>query len=274
MKVLQNALIAAILAISMFPVPADADALDDILARDTLRCAVVLDSPPLGFRLSDNTPTGFDAEYCNDLAAALGVKAEIVEVTWPERIPALISGKVDVAVASTSDTLERAKTVGFTIPYRVDTFQMLNHKGIAIKTFEDLKDKRVGIVTGNAQERYFAEYAEKVWGKNWTGKVTTYQSENELFLAVEQGQVDSITTTTIAIQNLLGSGKYNAIEPGPMTPWLPDVVALITLRNEYGWLNYLNLFINHEVRSGRYAELYKKWIKGPVPDLTIPGVYR
>jgi polar amino acid transport system substrate-binding protein len=37
---------------------------------------------------------------------------------------------------------------------------------------------------------------------------------------------------------------------------------------------YLNLFVNQQVRTGRYAELYKKWVgEGNAPDLTVPGVY-
>jgi polar amino acid transport system substrate-binding protein len=32
--------------------------------------------------------------------------------------------------------------------------------------------------------------------------------------------------------------------------------------------------VNQQVRTGRYAELYKKWVgEGKAPDLTIPGVY-
>lgn len=97
--------------------PAHADKLDDIIASGTLRCAVVLDFPPMGSRDENNEPIGFDVDYCNDLARALGVTAEIVETPFPERIPALMSGRVDVGVASTSDTLERAKTVGMTVSY-------------------------------------------------------------------------------------------------------------------------------------------------------------
>ncbi len=85
--------------------PAFADKLDDVIASGTLRCAVVLDFPPMGSRDENNNPIGFDVDYCNDLAKALGVTAEIVETPFPERIPALMSGRVDVGVASTSDTL-------------------------------------------------------------------------------------------------------------------------------------------------------------------------
>ncbi|QWA13359.1 hypothetical protein GTU79_12530 [Sodalis ligni] len=44
-------------------------------------------------------------------------------------------------------------------------------------------------------------------------------------------------------------------------------------RNELGLLHYLNLFVNHQVRSGRYQELYAKWVGGTAPNLTVPGVY-
>ena len=70
----------------------------------------------------NNKPAGFDVDYCNDLAAALGVKVEVLNLTWGDRIPSLISGKTDVVIGSTSDTLERAKSVGFTYPYFVFKF--------------------------------------------------------------------------------------------------------------------------------------------------------
>ena len=57
-------------------------------------------------------------------------------------------------------------------------------------------------------------------------------------------------------------------------PFDIDYVSLITLREEYGLINYLNLFVNQQVRTGRYKELYDKWVGGERPNLTVPGVYR
>jgi hydroxyproline transporter system substrate-binding protein len=82
-----------------------ADMLDNIINAGTLRCAIMLDFAPMGFRDAQENPVGFDVDYCNDIAKALGVKAEYIETPLPDRIPALMSGRADVAVASASDTL-------------------------------------------------------------------------------------------------------------------------------------------------------------------------
>ncbi|MNF87609.1 hypothetical protein D3C84_700790 [compost metagenome] len=52
-------------------------------------------------------------------------------------------------------------------------------------------------------------------------------------------------------------------------------MSLGAKRNEYGLLNYLNLFVNQQVRSGRYNELFTKWVGTEIPptDLTVPKVY-
>ncbi len=76
-------------------------------------------------------------DYCNDLAKAPRRHAEIVETPFPERIPALMSGRVDVGVASTSDTLERAKTVGMTVPYFASKLAVTANEKSGIKSFED-----------------------------------------------------------------------------------------------------------------------------------------
>ena len=154
---------AGLLAATALAVPAQADKLDDIIASGTLRCAVVLDFPPMGSRDADNNPIGFDVDYCNDLAKALGVTAEIVETPFPDRIPALVSGRVDVGVASTSDTLERAKTVGFSIPYFAFEMVVTASEKSGIKTFDDMKGKTVGATAGTF-EAIALEKQVTAWG--------------------------------------------------------------------------------------------------------------
>ena len=62
--------LSAILSVSVIG-QAQADKLDEIISSGTLRCAVTLDFPPMGFRDDNNQPVGFDVDYCNDLANVL-----------------------------------------------------------------------------------------------------------------------------------------------------------------------------------------------------------
>lgn len=249
---------------------AQADKLDDIISSGTLRCAVVLDFPPMGFRDESNNPQGFDVDYCNDLAAALGVTAEIVETPFPERIPALMSGRVDVGVASTSDTLERAKTVGFSIPYFAFEMAVTANDKSGITSYDTMKGKVVGAVAGT-YEAIALEEQVKAWGE---GEFRPYQTQADVFLALSQGQLDGTVSTSTVAQANVKSGNYPGIAVMGKAPFDTDYVALFTNREEYGLINYLNLFVNQQVRTGRYDELYEKWVGGEVPSLLVPNSYR
>lgn len=250
---------------------AQADMLDDVIASGELRCAVTLDFPPFGMRDADNNPVGFDVDYCNDLAEALGVEAVIVETPFPERIPALMSGRVDVGVASTSDTLERAKTVGFSIPYYAFENSVVMNESVEASSWEDLRGKTVGATAGTYEAIWIQERIEE-WGE---GEFRPYQTQADVFLALSQGQIDAtVSTTEVALSNVQ-SGNYPGIKIVDKAPMVPDYVALFTRRDEYGFINYLDLFVNQQVRTGRYAELYAKWIgDGEPAQLTVPNVYR
>lgn len=134
----------ALAAVAMSGAAAQADQLDDIISAGKLRCAVQLDFPPNGSRDANNNPIGFDVDYCKDLGAALGVDVEIVDTPENDRIPAILSGRADVAVAVASDTLERAKTVGFSIPYFVFETIVLAREDSGIKAPDDIKGHTVG----------------------------------------------------------------------------------------------------------------------------------
>ena len=247
---------------------AGADTLDDVINAGTLRCGVVLDFPPIGYRDENNETAGFDVEYCNDLAAALEVDVEILPLTWAERLPVIVTGRADVVMGATSDTLERAKTVGFSIPYAIYYAQAIVGQESGIETFVDLMDKRVAAAVGTVPEQEFLKYAEE-WGTE--DQYQGYQSENEVFLAVAQGKADAGLTTNTAVKPIVE--QYDTVIAGPRMPWTTDYTSIVGSRSDVTWLRYLDLFVTHQVRSGRYAELWEKYVGSEAPDLVIPGTH-
>lgn len=246
---------------------ASADTLDNVIDRGSLRCGVVLDFPPIGYRDANNNPAGFDVEYCQDLAAALEVDLELQALTWSERLPVIVTGRADVVFGATSDSLARARTVGFSIPYAIYYAQGVVNSNVDIQTFEDMRGKRVAAAVGTVPEQEWLKIA-KEWGEErlYQG----YQSENEVFLAVAQGRADIGITTNTAVKPI--TDQYANINPGPRMPWTTDYTSVVARRSDVSWLNYLNLFVTHQVRSGRYQELWGTYVGGEAPELRIPGV--
>ena len=260
-------LVAAAALSLMAAAPAAADTLDDVIDRGTLRCGVVLDFPPIGYRDANNEPAGFDVDYCKDLAAALDVDVELLELTWAERLPVIVTGRADVVFGATSDTLERARTVGFTIPYAIYYAQGVVNSESGIESFEDIRGQRVAAAVGTVPEQEWLKIAAE-WGEE--DLYQGYQSENEVFLAVAQGKADIGITTNTAVKPI--TDQYDNVDPGPRMPWTTDYTSVVAKREDVTWLNYLNLFVTHQVRSGRYQELWGSYVGGEAPELRIPGV--
>lgn len=250
-------------AASLMLTTAHADQLDTVIKRGTLNCGVVLDFPPMGYFDQDNNAAGFDVDYCNDLAAALGVKSNVLNLTWGDRIPSLISGKTDVVVGSTSDTLERAKSVGFSSPYFVFKFQVFSKSGSNINSFDDLKNVKVGAALGTTYETEYLAYAKaQGWGDS---NYTAFKSENDAFLGLYQGKVDAIISTNTNIATKLKTAEFKDYAAGPFVPNYDDVVGLIAKRSELAWINYLNLFLVHQIRDGKLNEHYNQHFGSDAP---------
>ncbi|APW66908.1 amino acid ABC transporter substrate-binding protein [Poseidonibacter parvus] len=272
MKFINKLTIIAASVLALGATSVSADKLDKVISKGKIKCGVVLDFPPMGYRDAKNKPAGFDVEYCKDLAKSLGVKLELKSMSFAQRIPALNSGKVDVVIGSTSDTLERAKSAGFTMPYFVFKLQALVKKDSGIKEFKDLKGKKVTAALSTTPE---TEFMKNVKALGWDeDNYFSSKSENDTHLALSQGKADAIITTDTTIAELLKLPKYKDYVAGPFIPGFDDFVSIIVKRTEFGMINYLNLFIHQQVRSGRYAELNKQFYgNSPVRKLTVDGIY-
>src|SRR5690606_8586760 len=95
---------------------------------------------------------GYDADVARLLAKDLGVKLKLVPVTGPNRIPFLLTNKVDLLVASLAITPERAKQVRFSDPYAAATIVLYGKKDANIESAQDLKGVRVGVARASTQD--------------------------------------------------------------------------------------------------------------------------
>src|SRR5271166_4720222 len=127
------------------PAPASAQTVDEIISRGTINIGVLVDLPPYGILNDKQEPDGYDIEVAKLLGKYMGVKVNLVQLTSPNRIPFLVTNKVDLIVATFGVTPERAKQVMFSIPYSAIENVVFAPKDTHITSIQDLKGLRVGV---------------------------------------------------------------------------------------------------------------------------------
>src|SRR3546814_7197821 len=113
-----SALLTALFASLMLAhLPAQADGLEDVVKRGTLKVAVPQDFPPFGSVGPDMKPRGLDIDTAKLLADQLKVKLELTPVNSTNRIPFLTTGTVDLVISSLGQNPEREKVIDFSNAY-------------------------------------------------------------------------------------------------------------------------------------------------------------
>ena len=84
-------------------------------SKGTIRFATVSGSAPFAY-MKNNKIVGYDIDVINYICKELGYSLEVIEMSFDGIIPALKSGKVDVAGCSIIVTEERKKSVLFSEP--------------------------------------------------------------------------------------------------------------------------------------------------------------
>src|SRR5437764_368945 len=115
--------------------PAHAETtLDRIIKAKKIRIAIDIGNPPFGILNKDNEPDGSDVAVARAMAKDMGAEIEWIQVPSTGRIPALVTGRADVTIASISVTSERAKTVMYCHPHGALSIVMFGPQRATIKT--------------------------------------------------------------------------------------------------------------------------------------------
>src|SRR3954451_11134052 len=145
-------LLAAVAASSLSASGASAASPEEIKARGKLMDGVLTDYPPFGGTDAQQQPAGHDADVAKLLAKSLSVTLDLVPVTGPNRIPYLLTNKIDVLIATFGITAERSKQVLFSNPYSALTIYVLAPKSLNVKTPEDLKAIAISVARASTQD--------------------------------------------------------------------------------------------------------------------------
>src|SRR6201995_98077 len=183
------------LALACWGTAAHADAFEDILKKGVVRIATPLDVPPFGSQNEKREPEGFDIELAGMVAKSLGVKLEMQQVTGANRIPFLLTNKVDIVISVMGLTPERAKQIMFTSPYADTNLAVFGPKSAPVTSADKIGTLKVAAAKGTTQELALSAMAP-------TASIMRTEDEAPAAAAYVSGQAELFATNSLIIPDL------------------------------------------------------------------------
>ena len=232
--------------------------LDSVVEKGTIRVAVLPDFPPFSVQNASGEFEGYEVDIAKELAKAMGVKLELVSTDGASRLPLLKADRADVNISSWTATDERAKAVGYTIPYIADGASVLFRSGTDIKDYDDLAGKTVSVTRGSTNDTIMTEDFPDT-------KITRFESIADAIAALKAGKVDAAVEGRATVkQEAEKEGDLVALDQPPLKP---SLISMGALPDDQEWINYLNNFIRNLNASGTNQELYQKWFGEDLPSV-------
>lgn len=254
-----GAMLAVIFSFAVLA-PASAQTVDEIIKRGTVKIGVLIGAPPYGSVDAQGNAVGYDADVATAIGKYLGVKVEMVQLPPPARIPALEAGKVDFLVATLGASPERAKVVMFTIPYSAFQQGVYAKKDTAIKGWDDLKSKKMGVVRGSPQENELVK-REKDLGLT----ILRFDDDATTMQALFSGQVDAVAEPDAQANAAIKARNATDTEMKFIYGIQPNAIAMH--RDAWELHQWLNNTIYFMKVNGELDAISRKWVGSPLPNL-------
>lgn len=184
------------LFLNLGTLPVSAASLKEIQQRGYIIVAVKDNLPPLGFKDESGKLQGLEIELAQRLSKDLLGKPDAVEldklvkfkpVRNLERLKAVESGKVDIAIAKVTATASRERIVNFSVPYYFDGGAIIT-KDISLKKFKDLENSKIAVLKNSstiASLRYYLPKAELVGVKSYRAAQTLIENNQVAAFAAD-----------------------------------------------------------------------------------------
>jgi polar amino acid transport system substrate-binding protein len=217
---------------------AAARGLQDVLNTGTLRVGVTLFAP-WAERGSNGELMGFEVDVARQIAADMGVRAELLTYDVDRLIPALESGEIDLIAAGLAITPERALHVNFSNPYAESGVALATHlERTAAVT--DVNALNSAVFTLAAVEGSVAvQLAQRLWPR---AHLQVYRSIEEASEALLEGEVhgyleDEPLPTFLALEN------PGVIDVPMSRPLLVSRAGFAVNKGDADFLAFLNAWI-------------------------------
>jgi polar amino acid transport system substrate-binding protein len=244
---------------------AQAQSFEELRKNGKIVIGIQGENPPWGFVDGSNQSVGFDADVGNLLGKKIGVPVQFERVAVANRIPSLMTGKVDALIAVMGMYPDRAKVVQFTKPYSAIDITLIAKPETSIKSPADLKGMRIAVARASAQDKAVTAAAPDATIQRFDDDSTAIQA----FLA---GQVDALganNTYNLSIAKVAPTAQFEV-----KLDFNRQYNGISVRPGQKQYVEELNAFIDEIKANGELDKIYERWLGQKVPEFpaSLPDI--
>ncbi|TDV33607.1 amino acid ABC transporter substrate-binding protein (PAAT family) [Paraburkholderia caballeronis] len=246
---------------------AQARPLDQIIKSGTIRIGVNPNFPPMSSYNAQNQLAGFDIDVGNKIASTLNVKVEFVPTESAQRVPFLVSDRIDISLGALTRSTDRAQLIDFTVPLHTETMAVLTTDKIKATKWTDLNTPSVTLVDmrGNWSVDYVKDKLPKA-------KMLLVDSIADTVRAVAQGRGDAIVENIDFFMNF--TKNYSNVKWRTLSdPIFVNYDCIGVAKGNESVRDYLNVVLFDLHSSGFVNDTWKAAYGAPMLKPIVPNPY-
>lgn len=260
-------LLTLLVVVCCAAVPAHAASLDDIIKAGKIRVGVNPNFPPMSSYGKTNQLEGFDIEIARRIADALGVEVVFVTTETAQRVPFLVSNRIDIALGALTRTPERTKLISFTVPLHTESMGVITTDRVAVDSWKDLNSKDFTLVNmrGNLS-------VEILKTKLPLPKVLLVDGNADTIRAIAQGRADALVENVDFFLAFIKN--YRQVEWRVLKePIFVAYCAIGLAQGNDDLRDFLNVLLYDMHANGEVDEMWTKWYGSPMAVPVTPDPY-
>ena len=230
-------------------------------------------SDPFSYYDDKQQPVGYAMDLCYRIVDA--VKAELKMpkletkfqlVTSANRIPLMANGTIDLECGSTTNNLERQKTVAFTITHFVTANRWTFKKSANLNRLADLKGKTIVSTAGTTNIKQMTEInAAQNLGMN----ILSANGHSESFQMVETGRAVAFAMDDILLAGLVAKSRSPGDYAISTEATSVEPYGIMLRKDDPSFKKVVDAAMINTYKSGAINGIYEKWFQKPIPPKGI-----
>jgi polar amino acid transport system substrate-binding protein len=249
--------LAVVSAFVLLAAPSEAQVLDRVVRNRELRVATSGNQPPFNAVSRSGELIGLEVDLARMLAEAMNVNLSLTSMPFPDLLPALAAGKVDLVLSGLAITPERAQRFAWVGPYVLSGKSVLTDSGrlVGMKSPRDLDRAELTLVALENSTSH--EYAKRVAPKAKLVGTPGYEDAIRMILAGEaQAMIADWPVCVLTVMRNPTKDLATASKPFNVEP-----IGIALPLGDARFENLVDMYFEGFERTGVLEELRTKWLE-------------